>query len=153
VTGLIFRADPGNLDDLSRNFRPMNVYEHDLTGIEARVLGLDVDFRGNYRVLVVTAVSKTDANKMRRLAKNLGPATGLGPLIIPCNGENDWAYVQEMMESRFERNIERAKARIHRMAERQKWQDEMMTQLGEHLVKKQRGLSTFGPGGQLQRVS
>jgi hypothetical protein len=76
VTGLIFRADPGNLDDLSRNFRPMNVYEHDLTGIEARVLGLDVDFRGNYRVLVVTAVSKTDANKMRRLAKNLGQASG-----------------------------------------------------------------------------
>ena len=149
---IIREADPRSLDEVQRNFRPMEVREFDATGIECIQLGLrPANAGGTYRVMVAYYVSKLDANKRGHLAKVLGGATGGSVTTIPCGGEVDWAWIQDMMLARVETIQRRAREREERLRLRQLALPNQLTDIVHEMEAQKVGRTTHGYGGFIQR--
>ena len=151
---IVQRGDPGNLDDLPRHFKPIEMREMELGTSEAFAIGvIPPTITGRHRVMVVYAVSNVDANKMIHLGKYIGPATGRPGISILLGGEDDWGHAQDIMEARVEtvrrREIESAMRRL----DLQKVIDTQLPDIADDMEKTKKGHSTFGQGGHLQRVS
>ena len=151
---IITRGDPHTLDEVTRDFRPDSIYEMDASAMECVAIGLNVSFTsGRHRVVVCIAVSRVDANRKRNLAKDLGPATGEPMAIWPMGGHEDMAWFYDSCATRREK-LERR--RIDKVLRVQNWQQRMEKQLidmADNLERKQRGSSSFGPLGKMQRTS
>lgn len=150
---IITKANPQSLDEIEKNFRPVEYRESDLSPVECAVLGLGVGLRGFQRVAIVYYVDRNDANKMGHLAKVLGPGTGGTKVCIPCGNEVEWAWIQECMEARVETLQRRAIARAQRLIELQGAINSQLPDIADNMEKTRRGHSTFGGGGFVQRVS
>ena len=150
---IIRKSDPKTMDDISRGFIPIEVREGDVSGIEAMTLGLPCGFSGRFRVLVVYAHSLADVDKFVHVAKLLGPATGDPNLSIPCEKANDWAWVQDYMESRHETLERRAIDRALRMRGLQDQINRQLPDIADNMTKQKVGKSTFGYGGHMQRTA
>lgn len=148
---IILKGDPQNLDDVEKNFRPIEVREFDATELECLRLGIAVSHVGSFRVLVAYYVSRVDANKRGHLAKILGDATGAALVTIPCGGDVDWSYVQDIMESRVETIKRRAAERRERLRLRQEALGAQLADVAYEMEQQKKGASTFGYGGAIQR--
>lgn len=155
---IISKADPLAVEDIPRDFIPDEVREWDLNAIQAITLGLDPNTvtglvqRGwtSFRVMSVYAVSRVDANKIKVLRAIVGPGLGEQPVVL---APVDWAWVQDYRNARGETLKRRAAARAQRLPELQRAMEEGLVREAHEQAARKVGRSTFGPGGNTQRVS
>ena len=150
---IIQRGDPQEVQSLQRDFKPLDVYEGDMTGLACQAAGFRTSHTGSYRVMVVEAVSRLDANQTRQIGLVIGAATGAPILHIPCGNHVEWAQIQEVLEARQEKLQRREAARIQRLAARQSALTGQLVDIADNMTKQKLGLSTFGATGKLQRSS
>lgn len=150
---IIRKATPQTLDEIERSFKPIEYREGDYSGAECAGFGFPVGLLGRFRVGVVFAVDREDANKITHIAKILGPATGGQNLTIPMGGNVEWAWVQEAIEWRQSTMAQRAIDRALRVKDLQDAFNKQLPDVADNMMKQKAGKSTFGHGGKLQRIS
>jgi len=145
------KAMPTELDELWRDFRPLTVSEKDVT-VGPR-LGKDMLLRvEQIRVVEVVFVDPEDANQVRKICFELGPATGEDAITIPCEGAVDMAQVRDVwMAQKQERIPQHMRERALRQEDRDRRFYEGLVREADEQTKRKLGMSTFGPGGSTQR--
>lgn len=141
---------PEEWDELFRDFKPLTVSERDVT---QREVGSDLLLRiVQIRVREVVFVDPDDANRVKRIAFKLGPATGVDHITIPCDGAVDMAQVMDIFEHHLnERLPQHLAERAARQEDRDRRFYEGLVREADEQTKRKLGLSTFGPGGSTQR--
>lgn len=144
------KAVPTELDEVWRDFKPLTVSEKDAT------IGPKLCEDGLFRVLQrrgveVVFVDPEDANRIRRIWFDKGPATGEDALTIPCEEAVDMAQVQDIFLAHKERLRQHMAERAARQPDRDKRFYEGLVKEADLQEKRKLGLSTIGPGGMTQR--
>lgn len=144
------KAMPEEWDELFRDFKPLNVSEKDVT---MREVGDDLLLRiKHYRVREVVFVDPDDANRVKRIAFKLGPATGVDHITIPCSQAVDMAQVMDIFEHHLNERLPNHLAeRAARQEDRDKRFFDGLVREADEQTKRKLGLSTFGPNGSTVR--
>lgn len=143
------RAMPDFFEELPRGFKPLCVEERDMPRV---IAGEDGRVRMKHRRTRVVVYLTPDQEPAAK-PYDMGPANGRGGLSIPCSEVTEVAQVWEIFDWWTRVEEERA--------EREKWVKPQRTKAflegiadeADDRTKRALGLSTFGPGGKLQRES
>lgn len=136
--------------ELRRDFKPEEVVEANFAYRAITAEGRMVLLHRRQRKVRFRSL---DGNSICETVVDLGPATQDQAITVPCGGENEIAHVFELLDWAARR---RAELRARR-AEVQPLRDAAflasLQNYAEEFERRRRGISTFGYGGQLQRVS
>ncbi|MEY4763059.1 MAG: hypothetical protein RLZZ200_2915 [Pseudomonadota bacterium] len=143
------RADPQLWDELDRDFKPLDVSERDAT---LKAFGADLRYRLLQRRVREVRFISNDQNSIKTLTWDMGPATGIDAITIPCGGASDMAQVFDIFETHLAETLPRVYAeRAERAKERDHRFTEGIIERAAERTKRALGLSTYGPYGHVQR--
>ena len=134
---------PEFIEDLPRHFVPFDASEKDWKIPNGS---------GTVRLRMIR-FKRLDQNGLHTLVKNLGPGTGEDGVYIPCEGANDMAHINELLDDALRRRKERKLQRSQLLPIRHAQLQTQLINYAEEAMLQKAGLSTFGPYQRTERVS
>lgn len=134
---------PEFIEDLPRQFVPFDASERDW-----KIPG----GQGSVRLRMIR-FKRLDQNGLHTLVKNLGPGTGEDGVYIPCEGANDMAHINELLDDALRRRKERKLLRSQLLPVRHALLQVKLVEYAEQAILWKAGTSTFGPHQKIERVS
>lgn len=147
---IIRERDPLFEAELRRDFKPEEVVEGNFAYRAAMPDGRIIQLHRRQRKV---RFRSRDGNSICETVVDLGPANRDTSVVVPCGGENEIAQIFELLDWAARK---RAELRARR-AEVQPLRDAAfiasLRNYAEEFERRRHGISTFGYGGKLQRVS
>jgi hypothetical protein len=141
--------DPVMEEELKRDFRPFEIVECNMPRVH---VGSDGRKRILQRRIRMVRFVNIEQTRVREIITDLGPASNEQPFAMPCDGQVEMAQALELF-GWAKRASEERRARSELIKpERDRAFLNGIADVADEWTKRKLGLSTFGPGGKLQRV-